>query len=143
MSKIQTLLVKYKVFLTGLAGAIALSLNQLLSTAGHSDDLKVYLYAAGMAILSYIATQWRGQGMSIIGVIGTLSGVFVTMQGSGTFSWTQFGLYGTVALLAIVSPAPKPLSYEHSPTIVAAKTLPSPTVKDESKLPIGGETIKP
>ena len=143
MSKLQAFFVKYKVFLTGLAGAIALSINQLLSASGHSEDLKVYLYAAGMAILSYIATQWRGQGVSIVGVIGTLSGVFVTMQQSGTFTWTEFGLYGTVALLALVSPAPKPLSYEHNATIVAAKTIPSPTIKDETVLPIGGETIEP
>lgn len=143
MSKTKAFFVKYKVFLTGLAGAIALSLNQLLSSGNNSSDLRVYLYAAVMAILSYIATQWRGQGMSILGVIGTLSGVFVNMQNSGTFTWTQFCLYGIVALLAIVSPAPKPLSYEHSPAIVDAKTIPSPTVKDDSKLPIGGQTIKP
>jgi hypothetical protein len=143
MSTFQTFLVKYKVFLTGLAGAIALSLNQLLSAAGHTDDLKVYLYAALMAILSYISTQWRGQGMSITGVIGTLSYVFVNMYNSGTFTWTQFMLAAFVAILGIVAPPPKPLSYEHSPAIVDAKTLPSPTVKDESKLPIGGQTIKP
>lgn len=143
MSKIQAFLVKYKVFLTGLAGAIALALNQLLSTSGHSEDLKVYLYAALMAILSYVSTQWRGQGMTITGVIGTLSYVFVNMHNSGTFTWTEFMLAGFVALLGIVSPPPKPLSYEHSPAIVDAKTVPSPTIKDESQLPIGGETIKP
>lgn len=143
MTNIQAFFVKYKVFLTGLAGAIALSINQLLSSTGHSQDLQVYLYAAGMAVLSYVATQWRGQGVTILGVIGTLSGVFVTMHESGTFTWTQFGLYGTVALLALVSPPPKPLSYEHNESIVTAKTLPSETVKDTSQLPIGGQTIKP
>jgi hypothetical protein len=143
MSKTRAFFVKYKVFLTGLAGAVALSLNQLLSSGASQDDLRVYLYAAGMAILSYVATQWRGQGVSLLGIIGTLSGVFVSLQTSGTFTWTQFGLYGTVALLAIVAPPPKPLSYEHNPSIVDAKTLPSETVKDESKLPIGGQTIKP
>ena len=141
-TKIQAFFVKYKVFLSGLAGAIALSINQLLSTTGHSEDLKIYLYAALMALLSYIATQWRGQGMSIIGVIGTLCGVFVNMYGTSTFTWTQFGLYATVAILALVSPPPKSLSYEHSPTIVAAKEIPAPTVKDDTKVPIGGETIK-
>lgn len=143
MNNLNAFFVKYKVFLTGLAGAVALALNQLLSSTGHAEDLKVYLYAAIMAILSYIATQWRGQGVTILGIIGTLSGVFVNMHNSGTFTWNQFVLYSVVALLALFSPPPKPLSYEHSPTIVEAKTLPSPTVKDDSKLPIGGETIKP
>jgi hypothetical protein len=143
MKNLNSFFVKYKVFLTGLAGAIALSLNQLLSTAGHSDDLKVYAYAALMAGLSFIATQWRGQGMSIFGIVGTLSGVFVTMQQSGNFSWYQFGLGATVALLSVFSPPPKPLTYEHNETIVEAKKIPPvDEVPDTSKLPIGGETIK-
>lgn len=143
MSKIENFFVKYRVFLAGLAGSIALAVNQYLSTSGHSDDLKVYLYAIVMAGLSYIATQWRGQGMTITGVVGTLSYVFVNMHNSGTFTWTQFMLSAFVALLAMVAPPPKPLSYEHSPVIVDAKTIPSETVKDDSKLPIGGQTIKP
>lgn len=143
MTNFNSFLVKYKVFLTGLAGAVALAVNQLLSVSGHSDDLKIYLYAGLMAVLSYLSTQWRGQGMTITGIIGTLSYVFVNMHNSGTFTWTEFMLSGFVALLSIVAPPPKPLSYEHSPTIVDAKTIPSPTVKDDSKLPIGGETIKP
>lgn len=138
MAKIKTFLIKYKVFLSGLAAAIALSLNQLLSSAGHSDDLKVYLYAAGMAALSYIATQWRGQGMSILGVVGTLSGVFVTMVSSGSFSWTEFGLFGTVAILGLVAPPPKPLTYEHNEAIVNAKIIPpKEEIKDVSKVPLG------
>lgn len=139
----QAFLAKYKVFLTGLAGAIAVSLNQFLSTSGHSQDLKVYLFAGLIAALSFISTQWRGQGVTILGIVGTLSGVFVTMQQNGTFTWNQFITFGVAAILSSVAPPPKPLSYEKSAEIVKAKEIPpQQPVVDDSKLPIGNVTPK-
>lgn len=139
----KNFLAKYKVFLSGLAAAIAVSLNQLLSSSGHSADLKVYLFAGLMAALSFLSTQWRGQGVTILGIVGTLAGVFVTMQQTGTFTWNQFIMLGIAAILSTVAPPPKPLSYEKNETIVSAKEIPpvAPTV-DDSKIPIGTITPK-
>jgi len=139
----RTFLNKYKVFLSGLAAAVAVSLNQLLSTTGHSQDLKVYLFATLMAALSFISTQWRGQGITIFGIVGTLSGVFVTMNQTGTFSWQQFIMFGVAAILSSVAPPPKPLSYEKSAEIVKAKEVPPvENIIDNSKLPVGGNMPK-
>jgi len=143
MTNISLFLSKYKVFLSGLAASIAVALNQLLSSSGHSQDLKVYLFAGLMAALSYVSTQWRGQGVTILGIVGTLSGVFVTMQQTGNFTWNQFIMFSVAAILSSVAPPAKPLSYEKNSLIVDAKEVPPlAPVKDNSKLPIGGDTPK-
>jgi len=99
---------KYKVFILGLLGSIAVSLQELLTTNSADADLKVYGFAILMTALSYIATQWRGKGITILGILGTLSSVFVTMQQTGNFTWTQFITFSVAALLAAVAPPPKP-----------------------------------
>ncbi len=128
---------KYKVFLIGLAGAVALSLNELLAN-NSTPDYKVYAYAALMAALSFIATEWRGKNVSITGIIGTLAGVFVSLNTSGTFTWNQFILSAIAAVLSAVASPPKPSSYEHDANIVAAKVIP-PTdqVASTPTAPIG------
>lgn len=138
----QTFWSKYKVFILGLAGAIALSLQELLSSQGQETgeiNYKVFAYAALMAGLSYIATQWRGKNVSIAGIVGTLAGVFVEQQQAGDFNWNRFIMYSIVAVLAVVSPPPKPSTYEHDETIVKAKEVPPvDPVSDNTDLPIGG-----
>jgi len=127
---------KYKVFIFGLLGAIAVSLQELLTANTGDADLKVYGFAILMAGLSFIATQWRGQGVTILGILGTLAGVFVTMQQTGNFTWTQFITFAIAALLSAVAPPPKPVTYEKDAAIVQAKEVPAvdqveipPTVK--------------
>lgn len=109
---IASFFTKNKVFLLGLLGAIAISLQTLLAGNAESQDLKVYLFAIIMAALSYIANQWRGQGVTILGILGTLSGVFVSLQQTGTFTWNQFLIYSILAILAAVAPPAKPATYE-------------------------------
>lgn len=110
---------KNKVFLVGLAGALVLALTEF--TMKPEVDWKVVGFAALMAILSYVSNQWRGQGVTIVGVLGTLAGSFVTIQQTGKFTWTQFILYSAVSVLAAVAPPPKPLGYEKTGTIENAK----------------------
>ena len=132
----QTFIQKNKVFLLGLLSAIALTVQQFATQP--EVDYKVIGYAAIMAILSFIANQWRGQGVTVMGIIGTLAGAFVTIQSTGHFTWNQFILSAIAALLAAVAPPPKPLSYEHNDNIVAAKEVPPVAdVKDNSSLPVG------
>lgn len=108
-----------KVFLIGLASAVALALQQFLGTA--DVNWKAVTFAAFIAGLSYIANAWRGQGVTILGIIGTVSGVFVTLNQTGMFSWSQFLLTSVAAILAAVAPPPKLNEYEKSEAIEEAK----------------------
>lgn len=130
---------KYKVFILGLIGSVTLALQAVLSDNPNEVDYKIYAYAALMAALSYIATQWRGKAGTLAGVIGTLAGVFVTLNQGGTFTWNQFIIYAIIAVGMSFSPPPKPSTYEQDTTIVKAKEIPPvATTEDNSKLPIGG-----
>lgn len=134
---------KWRVFIFGLVGAIAISLQALFTETGEGEATRIYLYAGLMAALSFIATEWRGQGVSITGILGTLAGVFVTMQTDGTFTWAQFVVSAVLAVLAAVAPPPKPLTYEKNDAIVEAKTIPPiDQVVDNTKLPVGAIDLK-
>lgn len=129
---------KYKVFILGLVGAIVLSMQAVLSHNPNEVDYKIYGYAVLMAALSFIATEWRGKAGTITGVVGTLAGVFVTLNQGGTFTWNQFIISAIIAVGMSFSPPPKPSSYEQDANIVAAKEIPpEKTVVDDSVLPIG------
>jgi hypothetical protein len=110
---------KYKVFILGLLGSIALVLQEFI---GQPDvDYKVILFAAFLGALSYIATAWRGQGLTIIGIIGTLANAFITVNATGNFTWTQFVLSAIVAIITASAPDPKPRGYEATDLIKEAK----------------------
>lgn len=112
---------KNKVFILGLLGAVALALQPFIEAS--SDDLKWKSvgFAALMAALAYVAKEWRGQTISIIGILGNLAGVYVTIQQTGAFTWNQFILQGVVAIIAAVSADAKSRGYEQTPTIKQAK----------------------
>jgi hypothetical protein len=127
---------RWKVFIIGLASSIVFALQELLSKTQAEQDTKVYLYAVLMAALSFVATQWRGQGMTLIGIVGTLAATFVSLNQTGNFSWTQFIIYGLAAVLSAVAPPPKPQTYETDKDIVQAKLSPPINqVSDTSQLP--------
>lgn len=116
-----------KVFITGLITSVVVVLQQYLSQP--TVDYKVVGFAALVAALSYVANQWRGQGMTIVGIIGTLAGAFVTVSSTGTFSWHQFFLSALGAVLAAVAPPPKDKAYEKTTVIANAKEGLSTTEK--------------
>ena len=110
-----------KVFILGLLSAVGLSLNEMLTANTGNMNLKVYGFAALMAALSFIANKWRGQGVTITGIVGILSAVFVQMHTTGNFTFPQFIIYSALAIMAAVAPPPKSIAYENAPNIVAAK----------------------
>ena len=122
---------KNKVFLLGLLGSIAVVIQQF--TLEPTVDWKAVGFAVLMATLSYFANAWRGQGVSLLGILGTLAGVFVSMQTTGHFTWNQFIVSVIAALLSAVAPPPKLATYETNSNIVEAKQQPPvEQVKDTS-----------
>ena len=118
----QNFFIKNRVFIFGLLSSLSLTLQQLISS--NTTDVKVLSYAAMMAILSYIANQWRGKGVTILGIVGTMASTFITIQQTGNFTWQQFIFSALAAVLAAVAPPPKADTYEHNEVIVQAKEIP-------------------
>lgn len=112
---------KNKVFILGLLASIAVVLQQFVGQPDSDVKWKAVGFAVMMAILSYLARNWRGQGISIIGIIGNLAGVFVTIHETGQFSWIQFILQGSIAIIAAAGADPKSRGYENTPVIKDAK----------------------
>lgn len=110
---------KNKVLLMGLLGAIAVAIQGF--TAQAEVQWRAVGFAVLMAGLSYIANEWRGQGVTILGISGTLAYTFVQLNQTGTFTWNQFILMSIAAILAAVAPPPKPAIYEENPAIKRAK----------------------
>lgn len=113
--------VKNKVFILGLLGSIALSIEPF--AANSSDDVKwkVVGFSVAVAALSFFAKEWRGQGLSIIGIIGNISAVFVTVWNTGHFTWNQFILQLILAILTAAGADPKSRGYENTEVIKEAK----------------------
>ena len=110
---------KNKVLILTLLGAIAVTVQEF--TTQPVVDYKVVGFAVLMTVLSYFAKEWRGQGVSITGIIGVLAGTFITIQQTGTFSWLQFITQAAIAVLAAAGADPKSRGYEASSPIVKAK----------------------
>ena len=120
MKAIIDFFAKNKVFITGLLAAIVVVLQQFVMEP--SVDWKTVGLAALIAALSYIANLWRGQGVTILGIIGTLSYVFVQNLTSGVaLDWSKIILMAVVAIISAVAPPPKSLNYEKSAVITQAK----------------------
>lgn len=110
---------KNKVLLTGLAGAIAIVLQQYLSA--EVIDWKVIGFAVMIAGLSFFAKEWRGQGVTILGIIGSIAGVISEELTKGQVDFSKLILYAIVAVLGAVAPPVKLNTYEQSSPIVEAK----------------------
>ena len=118
-----------KVFITGLLAAIAVVLQQFLMEP--SIDWKTIGLAVGIAALSYIANLWRGQGVTLLGIIGTLAYVFVQNLTSGIpLDWSKIILMAVVAIISAVAPPPKSVNYEKSAVIEQAKDQAAVITKD-------------
>lgn len=117
----QTFWDKNKVFILGALGSVALALQPFVGQADDSIKLKAVAFAILMAVLAYLAKEWRGQALSITGIIGNLAGVFVTLQEGHQFTWIQFILQGVLAIIAVAVPDPKSRGYEQSSAIKDAK----------------------
>lgn len=109
----------YKVIIFGVISAIILAVTELAGSG--TANIKVLIYAAAMAALSFLANNLRGQVATIIGIVLTSFATFITMEQNGNISWTQLVLSLLAALLGIFTPPAKSIGYESAPAIIEAK----------------------
>lgn len=117
----QTFWDKNKVFILGLIASLAAVLQPLLTQAPEDVTYKVLGYALASGILAYLAKEWRGQGLSILGIVGNLAGVVATLMSTGNISIPQLITQFLIALAMAAGADPKSRGYENSSTIVEAK----------------------
>jgi membrane protein implicated in regulation of membrane protease activity len=118
---IKTFWDKNKVFILGLLGAIALAIEPFAANTTDDVKWKVVGFAALIGVLSFFAKEWRGQGLSILGILGNVSAVFITVWNTGHFSWNQFILQAILAVLTAAGADPKSRGYENTQVIKEAK----------------------
>jgi hypothetical protein len=111
-----------KVVLFGIVSAGILAVQQLASQ--YPKDYKVLGLAAFIAVLSFLANNLRGQWGSILGsLLPSLGIVLANIEAVPPvpISWWQFAGAVALAIGGVLAPPAKSLSYETSPTILAAK----------------------
>ncbi|HEU4574623.1 MAG TPA: hypothetical protein VFS36_06435 [Chitinophagaceae bacterium] len=99
-------ILKNKVLVSAIVSALILTLQQALSSG--SIDWKAIGFACLIAIIGVIANQWKGGGVTVLGILGTLAGVFHTIWTTGSFTWNEFILSAIVAILMAVSQSLQP-----------------------------------
>lgn len=117
----QTFWDKNKVLLLGILGSLAIAVDPLLSKAPEDVTYKILAYAAASGVLSYVAREWRGQGLSILGIIGNLAGVASTVLLTGNVSIPQLIIHLILAIAMAAGADPKSRAYETQPVIMQAK----------------------
>lgn len=95
-----------KVLIAAIVSAVVLVLQQALSTP--PINWKAIGMAALIAVLGVLSNQWKGKGLSIMGIIGNLSYAFISIQNTGNFSWEQFIVQALLALLTTLAPTIMP-----------------------------------
>ena len=120
--------IKNKVFILGLLSAIAVAITPFTQTAEQSEEVKwtAVGYAVLTAVLSYLARNWRGQGLSILGFVGNAAGVAATLllKGGDLNNQTfiiQLLLQSLLTGIAAAGADPKSRGYEKTEIIQEAK----------------------
>lgn len=111
-----------RVFIIGLFTAVATALYQFLFA--EEGDTGVWVYVALTAALSYLGKEWRGKGVSILGILGTAAAIIATdLSDDYKVSWLHIIIALLIEFGFIVMPPPKADVYETDPMIQQAKTM--------------------
>lgn len=117
----QTWFDKNKVFLLGILASVSTAITPLLNDSPDNVTYKVLGFAVATAILSYISNAWRGQGLTLLGIIGNLAGVATTVIMTGNVAVPQLIIQIILAITMAAGADPKSRGYEQSPIIREAK----------------------
>ena len=110
---------KNKVLIIGFLMAVAMPLYDLFKTG--SVSLKIALFTAFTAALAWGARNLRGQWATICGILGVSLATFITMESTGTISWSQLIMQFVISILAALSAPAKFIGYEKTDVIEQAK----------------------
>jgi hypothetical protein len=138
-TKILKFFTDNKVFILGLLGSMVVVLQQILLEP--TIDWKTVGLGVAIAILSYLANQWRGQGVTLFGILGTLAGVIAVNLSGGTMDWKAIAIACVAAVLAAVSPPPKSINYEKSAVIEKATQQAAQITADKKITPVETTSI--
>lgn len=97
----KTLIAKNYVFISGLLSSLALVLQQAI-VADHID-WKAIAFACLVSILGFIANQWKAKGLTVTGLIGSVSGALYTLFQRGDITISELILASLVAILTTMS----------------------------------------
>lgn len=111
MKDLKYFIQKNYVFVSAILSAILLAMQQFMTT-GPIDWLAL-LYAVFIAVAGTTANQWKGKGITLTGIIGTVANVFVTVNDTGQFTCSQFILSVLFALLTAFLSSLKPPTNEN------------------------------
>lgn len=117
----QTFWDKNKVFILGLLGAVLITAQPFFSEGQQHHDWKTIGAAILLAASSFVAREWRGQGLSITGIIGTTAFVYTEMANTGTITLPNFLIAVGLQVVTLAMPDPKSRGYENSEVIKKAK----------------------
>ncbi len=112
---------KNKVFILGLIGAVTLAIQPFATNTSEEVKWKLIGFAALVATTSYFARNWRGQGVSVLNVLGQVAGAMTVVLQSGNWRWDQMILQIMIGIGLFAMPDPKSRGYEHSELIKEAK----------------------
>lgn len=110
---------KNQVLISAIAAALTLVLQQFI--AEPVIDYKALGLAAATAVAGIVANEWRGKGVSVLGLIGVAGWAFYSVATTGHITIPQIIASFILGVLSLVAPPPKSIGYEKSPIIKAAK----------------------
>jgi|ERR1700748_199772 len=120
MQKVKQFLIDNKVFLFGILSAAIITVQQLATS--YPKDYRLFILAAFFAGISYSARNLRGQWGSILGsLIPSLGIALNNMETHTPISWFSLAGAAALAVMGVIAPPAKSLSYETTPEITAAK----------------------
>lgn len=99
--KKQNFIQRNYVVLSALLSALSLVLTDALKNG--ATDWKAMGFAGLVALLGVLANSWKGKGLTVTGLIGSVSGAIVTILNDGNTTWNEIILASLVAIITTAS----------------------------------------
>lgn len=91
-------LIKNKVLFVALLSAVLLVLQQAFTAS--TINYVTLAYAVAVALIGVLANTWKGAGITLTGIIGTVCYAFMTSYSGGAFTWKEFAVTAATAVVS-------------------------------------------